>query len=135
MLFAAQVSADKPVELIRLSLTRARFCELLAISHGQMKDTGMAFLTGMMSLMDAILDESMQSVMQKLPLSNDIKAALLDNEGLLAQYLNLVKHYEKADWSQANDISKALNIADQVPDAYHEALSWVNEQMSLMVNT
>ena len=53
--------------------------------------------------------------------------------GLL--YLNLVKHYEKADWSQANDISKALNIADQVPDAYHEALSWVNEQMSLMVNT
>ena len=135
LLFAAQVSADKPVELIRLSLTRARFCELLAISHGQMKDTGMAFLTGMMSLMDAILDESMQSVMQKLPLSNDIKAALLDNEGLLAQYLNLVKHYEKADWSKANDISKALNIADQVPDAYHEALSWVNEQMSLMVNT
>ncbi|EAW25813.1 hypothetical protein ATW7_09858 [Alteromonadales bacterium TW-7] len=135
LLFAAQVSADKPVELIRLSLTRARFCELLAISHGQMKDTGMAFLTGMMSLMDAILDESMQSVMQKLPLSNDIKAALLDNEGLLAQYLNLVKHYEKADWSQANDISTALNIADKVPDAYHEALSWVNEQMSLMVNT
>lgn len=134
LLFAAQVSADKPVELIKLSLTRARFGELLAISHGQFKDTGMAFLTGMMSLMDAILDESMESVMQKLPLSNEIKAALLDNEGLLAQYLNLVKYYEQANWSAANDITTELNLGEKVPDAYHEALAWVDEQMHLMIH-
>ena len=134
LLFAAQVSADKPVELIKLSLTRARFGELLAISHGQLKDTGMAFLTGMMSLMDAILDESMESVMQKLPLSNEIKAALLDNEGLLAQYLNLVKYYEQANWSAANDITTDLNLGEKVPDAYHEALAWVDEQMHLMIH-
>jgi EAL and modified HD-GYP domain-containing signal transduction protein len=134
LLFAAQVSADKPVELIRLSLTRARFGELLAISHGQLKDTGMAFLTGMMSLMDAILDESMDSVMQKLPLSNEIKRALLNDEGLLAKYLKLVKFYEQANWQAANKITKELNLGDKVPDAYHEALSWVNEQMKLMIN-
>ncbi|MBA6409875.1 HDOD domain-containing protein [Pseudoalteromonas sp. 5Ae-yellow] len=134
LLFAAQVSADKPVELIRLSLTRARFAELLAISHGQFKDTGMAFLTGMMSLMDAILDESMESVMKKLPLSNDIKAALLNDEGLLAKYLNLVKYYEQANWSDANELTKELNLGEKVPDAYHEALAWVNEQMQLVVN-
>ncbi|MDO6836270.1 HDOD domain-containing protein [Pseudoalteromonas carrageenovora] len=134
LLFAAQVSADKPVELIRLSLTRARFGELLAISHGQFKDTGMAFLTGMMSLMDAILDESMESVMKKLPLSNDIKAALLEDEGLLAKYLNLVKYYEQANWEAANALTKELNLGDKVPDAYHEALGWVSEQMQLMVN-
>ncbi|WP_338363118.1 HDOD domain-containing protein [uncultured Pseudoalteromonas sp.] len=133
LLFAAQVSADKPVELIRLSLTRARFGELLAISHGQFKDTGMAFLTGMMSLMDAILDESMESVMQKLPLSTEIKAALLNGEGLLAKYLNLVKYYEHADWEAANTIAKELNLGGEVADAYHESLAWVNEQMQLMV--
>ena len=133
LLFAAQVSADKPVELIRLSLTRARFGELLAISHGQFKDTGMAFLTGMMSLMDAILDETMESVMQKLPLSAEIKAALLNDEGLLAQYLNLVKFYEHADWEAANEIAKQLNLGEEVANAYHDALTWVNEQMQLMV--
>lgn len=133
LLFAAQVSADKPVELIRLSLTRARFGELLAISHGQFKDTGMAFLTGMMSLMDAILDETMESVMQKLPLSAEIKAALLNDEGLLAQYLNLVKFYEHADWEAANEIAKQLNLGEEVTNAYHDALTWVNEQMQLMV--
>jgi c-di-GMP-related signal transduction protein len=134
LLFAAQMSADKPTELIRLSLTRARFSELLAISHGQFKDTGMAFLTGMMSLMDAILDESMQSVMKKLPLSNEIKAALLNDEGLLASYLNLVKFYEQGNWPAANELTEKLALGEKVPDAYHEAINWVNEQMQIMID-
>lgn len=132
LLFAAQVAADKPAELIRLSLTRARFAELLAINHGKLKDTGMAFLTGMMSLMDAILDEEMQSVMKKLPLSNDIKLALLNEEGVLAQYLRLVKRYEQANWQGAEAIQQELGLAaSKVPDAYHDAVNWANEQMSV----
>ena len=88
LLFTAQVSADKPSELIRLTLARARFLELLAISHGQLRETGIAFLTGMMSLMDAILDERYgKRVMQKLPLSNEIKAALLNRRR--ATWLNI----------------------------------------------
>ena len=132
LLFAAQVSADKPAELIRLSLTRARFAELLAISHGKLRDTGMAFLTGMMSLMDAILDEDMPSVMNKLPLTNEIKDALLKGEGLLATYLNLVKFYEQANWEKAKEIQQQLGLKpEEVPDAYHDALSWSNDQMSV----
>ncbi|KTF16209.1 EAL and HDOD domain-containing protein [Pseudoalteromonas sp. H105] len=133
LLFAAQVAADKPAELIRLSLTRARFTELLAIEHHKIKDTGMAFLTGMMSLMDAILDESMESVMKKLPLSNDIKDALIEDKGTLAQYLRLVKLYEQANWEGANSIIDELSLgADVVPDSYHEALTWANSQMKVL---
>lgn len=135
LLFAAQVSADKPLELISLSLTRARFCELLAISHRKLKDTGMAFLTGMMSLMDAILDEEMDSIMLKLPLSNEIKTALLNNEGLLAEYLNLVTLYEHGDWQAAKEKAQQLNLGDEVSDAYHEALNWVSEQMQVMIDS
>ncbi|NHH91248.1 HDOD domain-containing protein [Pseudoalteromonas sp. MB47] len=132
LLFAAQVAADKPAELIRLSLTRARFAELLAISHGKMRDTGMAFLTGMMSLMDAILDEDMPSVMNKLPLTIEIKDALLKDEGLLATYLKLVKFYEQANWEKAKEIQQQLGLKpEEVPDAYHDALSWSNDQMSV----
>ena len=134
LLFAAQVSADKPLELIKLSLTRARFCELLAISNSKLNDTGMAFLTGMMSLMDAILDEEMESVMLKLPLSNEIKTALLNNEGLLAEYLNLVTLYEQGDWQAANDKAQQLGLDDKVAEAYHEALNWVSEQMQIMID-
>ncbi|MEL0640841.1 HDOD domain-containing protein [Pseudoalteromonas aliena] len=134
LLFTAQISAEKPTELIRLTLTRARFLEKLALYHGEFKETGIAFLTGLMSLMDAILDENMEKVMLKLPLSNKIKTALLNDEGLLAKYLNLVKYHEQANWSAANEIAKELNLCEKVPVAYNEALSWTNEQMKLMTN-
>jgi EAL and modified HD-GYP domain-containing signal transduction protein len=134
ILFAAQVSQNKPVELIRLSLSRARFGELLAIQHNN-KNAGMAFLTGMMSVMDAILDESMEDVMEKLPLSPEIKEALLNDSGALAQYLNLVKYYEQANWDEANNMASQLGFdTNQVASAYHDSLSWVSEQMQLMNN-
>ncbi|MBQ4831747.1 HDOD domain-containing protein [Pseudoalteromonas sp. MMG010] len=134
ILFASQVSQNKPVELIRLSLVRARFSELLANTHNS-NNSSMAFLTGMMSVMDAILDEDMQSVMKKLPLSPQIKTALLEDSGELAQYLNLVKYYEQANWTAANTLCQALSIdKSNIPNTYHEALLWVNEQMQLMNN-
>ncbi|MFC3032431.1 EAL and HDOD domain-containing protein [Pseudoalteromonas fenneropenaei] len=133
LLFAAQVSSEKPVELIKLSLTRARFAELLAIHHGKLKDPGMAFLAGMMSLMDAILDESMESVMSKLPLSVDIKDALLRREGQLAAYLNLVIDYEQARWEDAHQLAGSMLInAEVLPEYYHDAVAWCQEQMTVL---
>ncbi|AZZ98920.1 HDOD domain-containing protein [Pseudoalteromonas sp. R3] len=133
LLFASQVSSEKPLELVRLSLTRARFAELLAVKHNKLKDTGMAFLAGMMSLMDAILDESMDSVMNKLPLAIEIKDALLKQEGLLASYLTLIKMYEQANWQGANELAQQLSLdPDLLPDYYHEALQWCDQQMEVM---
>lgn len=129
VLFTAQVSSEKPAELMRLAMTRAKFAEGIAAMHRK-TDIAKAFLTGMMSLMDAILDESMTSVMSKLPLSKDIKDALVENQGLLAEYLALVKCYEQGLWQQANLAIEKLGLDGKVlPDAYHEAVQWANEQM------
>lgn len=131
LLFTAQISSDKPAELMRLSMTRAKFAEGLAELHGT--DASKAYLTGMMSLMDALLDEPIESVMQKLPLAKDIKDALVEGSGVLADYLKLMQWYEQADWQQASTLIEQLQLpADKVPDAYHEALSWANEQMKVM---
>lgn len=129
VLFTAQVSSEKPAELMRLAMTRAKFAEGIATMHRK-TDIAKAFLTGMMSLMDAILDEPMTSVMSKLPLSKDIKDALVGNEGLLAEYLGLVKCYEQAMWQAANVAIEKMGLdAKLLPDAYHEAVQWANEQM------
>jgi EAL and modified HD-GYP domain-containing signal transduction protein len=129
VLFTAQVSSEKPAELMRLAMTRAKFAEGIATMHRK-TDIAKAFLTGMMSLMDAILDEPMTSVMSKLPLSKDIKDALVENEGILAEYLGLVKCYEQAMWQAANVAIEKLGLdAKLLPDAYHEAVQWANEQM------
>ncbi|SNY51520.1 EAL and modified HD-GYP domain-containing signal transduction protein [Arsukibacterium tuosuense] len=132
LLFTAQISSDKPAELMRMSMTRARFAEGLANIDGKV-DTGKAFLTGLMSLMDAILDEPITSVMEKLPLAKEIKDALVENSGVLAEYMTLIKYYEAAQWQQANQAMNQLGIAsDKVPDAYHTAVQWANEQMKAL---
>jgi len=129
VLFTAQVSSEKPAELMRLAMTRAKFAEGIALLHRQ-TDTAKAFLTGMMSLMDAILDEPMSSVLTKLPLAKDIKDALVGEPGLLSEYLALVKCYERAEWQDANLAIAKLKLDPKVlPDKYHEAVQWANEQM------
>lgn len=132
LLFTAQISSDKPAELMRMSMTRARFAEGLAQLHGKV-DTDKAFLTGLMSLMDAILDEPIDSVMSKLPLAKEIKEALVEHKGTLADYIKLIQFYETAQWQEASTAINALQLAnDKVPDAYHTAVQWANEQMKAL---
>ncbi|CAM3952993.1 HDOD domain-containing protein [Pseudoalteromonas byunsanensis] len=131
--FAAQISPEKPAELIKLSLTRARFCEQLALNANSTKYVGPAFLTGMMSLIDAIRDDSMENIMDKLPLVDSIKQALVSGEGPLAHLLLIVQSYEQADWQAAQAQCLALNIdPDVLPLAYNDALNWCNEQMQVL---
>lgn len=132
LLFTAQISSDKPAELMRMSMTRARFAEGLAQLHGEV-DTDKAFLTGLMSLMDAILDEPIDSVMSKLPLAKEIKEALVEKKGTLADYIKLIQFYETAQWQEASTAINTLQLAnDKVPDAYHTAVQWANEQMKAL---
>lgn len=132
LLFTAQISSDKPAELMRMSMTRARFAEGLAQLHGKV-DTDKAFLTGLMSLMDAILDEPIDSVMSKLPLAKEIKEALVEKKGALADYIKLIQFYETAQWQEASTAINSLQLAnDKVPDAYHTAVQWANEQMKAL---
>jgi c-di-GMP-related signal transduction protein len=132
MLFTAQVSSGKPAELMRMAMTRARFAEDLARLAG-FAEVSKAFLTGMMSLMDAILDEPISSVMTKLPLSKDIKDALVEGSGPMAQFLQLIKLYEHAAWTDANALISLLKLdSKSVPDAYHTAIQWANEQMKAL---
>ncbi|RVT45353.1 HDOD domain-containing protein [Rheinheimera sediminis] len=132
VLFAAHSASTKPPELMRLAMTRARFAEGIA-KLADFSDVSKAFLTGMMSLIDAILDEPMSSVMNKLPLSKDIKDALIDDVGPLAQYIQLIKFYEQAAWDYANMRIQLMGLDSRaVPDAYHTAVHWANEQMKAL---
>ncbi|MEO2266863.1 EAL and HDOD domain-containing protein [Pseudoalteromonas pernae] len=134
LLFTAQLSSDKPAELMLLSLTRARFAEVLAEKHPGSVDSGRAFLTSMMSLLDAILDQDMAEVVERLPLANDIKVALRDREGDLAKYITLVEQYEQAKWQDANKTMEEMKLdATTVPDAYHEAIHWAQEQIQAIM--
>lgn len=136
VLFSAQIASDKPPELMAMSLTRARFAEGLALESVKFEDSSVAFLTGMLSLIDTILGEDMSEAMDKLPLSSDIKQALISGDGVLAHALNVARAYEASDWDVAKKELAFLAIDElKIPKIYHDAVQWSNEQMEFILST
>jgi len=119
-----------------MSLTRACFIEGLAMESVKFKDSSVGFLTGMLSLIDVILGEEMHDAMEKLPLSNDIKSALISGDGILANLLNVTRAYETLNWKLAEEELALLEInEDKVPMIYERATQWANEQMKFILTT
>jgi len=136
VLFSAQMVSDKPPELMAMSLCRAKFLEGLAVHSPKIDSASVAFLTGMMSLIDVIIGESMESAMDKLPLGNDIKDALLNNNGPLAMLLAVAKNYEQTKWESSDSDLDGLGIAhDKVPEIYRDSVRWANEQMEFVLSS
>jgi EAL and modified HD-GYP domain-containing signal transduction protein len=95
LVIISELAAAKPPELVRLSVVRARFCELLAEDCHHRESASEVFLLGLFSLIDAILDTPMAQMMEKLPLSDGIKEALLIHQGPFAPFLDAAIAYEK----------------------------------------
>lgn len=128
----SKLADDKPDELIRTSIIRAKFCELLAGSNGGGVDPTELFTLGLFSMIDAILDNSMENLMKKLPLSESIKNALIEGKGPLKEYLDIVRSYESGDWEGMIAANSRLNIdEEQLPDHYMEALEWADRLSKL----
>lgn len=131
VLFAAQVGAEKPAELMKLSMSRARFAELMAQDHKD--DPSTAFLTGMMSLIDAMLDEPIATVMNKLPLAEPIKKALVERKGIMAFYIEIGKCFENANWERAEKLILQIGLdKNHIPSLYQEAVHWSDIQMEAL---
>lgn len=97
LVLISELAVDKPRELVRLSVVRARFCELLTQRCPQEFSASELFLLGLFSLIDALLDAPMAQMMEKLPLSDAIKEALIQGEGPYAPFLTAVIAYEKGE--------------------------------------
>ncbi|WP_441002701.1 EAL and HDOD domain-containing protein [Pseudocolwellia agarivorans] len=133
LMFATNINPDKPSELINSAMARAKFCELAAENMNNNIDSSKAFLTGLLSLIDAILDEDIESVLAKLPLAKEIKDALLTHEGDMAQLIKLVEFIEHAQWDESVVTMETLGLTkDQVIKDYNDAISWADEQSEHM---
>ncbi|WP_448549193.1 EAL and HDOD domain-containing protein [Thalassotalea fusca] len=129
LMFATNVNPDKPSELINEAMTRAKFCELVSTQINTPLDTSIAFLTGLLSLIDAILDEELSSVLEKLPLAQEIKDTLLNKKGVMAAIIKLLEFIERAEWDKTSLVIEKLGLdKDQVNKDYNEALNWADEQ-------
>jgi EAL and modified HD-GYP domain-containing signal transduction protein len=132
LMFAVTANPNKPSELINLAMTRAKFCELVAHNSNLQLDISIAFLTGLLSMIDAILDEEMATVLEKLPLSQEIKDPLLTEKGLMAAIIKLIELIEQAHWDKTNIVIEKLQLdKDKVVEYYNQSLAWADEQSQL----
>ena len=124
----AGMGEDKPAALVVTSMVRARFCELLAPLAGFALRATELFLMGLFSLMDAILGRSMPDVLRDLPISSDVKQALLGSGGCFRKFHELVTCYETGNWQNTGRIAADLRLSEPgIAGAYLEAVQWTHE--------
>lgn len=116
-----KLCSDKPNELMRLSLLRAKFAENLASVFGMAMRSQELFLTGLFSILDIILDCSMEEALSMVRVSGKIRTALLEHTGSLAEVLHFIVKYESAEWQEVSRQLVLKNI--EIPDVSH---AWVS---------
>jgi len=127
-LLSLQGFEDRPSSLLVLALTRARMCEQLG-RLGGVKDSGPFFITGLFSLLNAILGLSTERIVENLPLTPAISRALIAGEGTLGKALQCTRAYERAAWSQVVYGDLPPNI---IRAAYVDALFWAEKARQLL---
>jgi EAL and modified HD-GYP domain-containing signal transduction protein len=115
---------DVPDELVALGLRRAHMCEILAGS-ASLEERETLFTIGLFSVADALLNIPMDEVLESLPFTDEIQAALLRREGPKGELLAAVAAYERGEFPQLSPI--ATPSTPSMAGAYRSAMEWADE--------
>lgn len=127
LLSLTNLGDEKPLEIIHMSLVRAKFFDLLAERRGLKNNPPIAFLVGLFSLLEGLLDQSMTDIVKQLPLSDEVNDALLGKNIEMNNYMTLVRSLESALWLNVIKQAKILNIDQkQLHVLYNQAIVWGN---------
>lgn len=107
-------------EQLSTAMTRARTCELLAREVGTVKADA-AFVAGLLSSLELVLGLPMDTLLERLPLTDELTAALTRHEGPLGQLVAAVLAYEAEDLAAVERSGMALF---DVSRAYLAAVGW-----------
>jgi EAL and modified HD-GYP domain-containing signal transduction protein len=117
--------SDQPTELIKLALTRARFCQLQALDEGL--DDARCFTLGLLSLLDVFTSASLEDAVASVTLSDDMRQELLQRVGDGGRLLV---------WVEALEQGQASSATAQIPLSagihFQQASAWAEETSGLL---
>ncbi|WP_247664831.1 HDOD domain-containing protein [Pseudoalteromonas sp. MMG010] len=135
ILAISELGSNKPVELTKLALTRAKLLSLLLGDDHNLSQQG--YLVGLLSLLDAMLDLDLEMIVSELGLDKRIANALLLSQGKLGECLALVRAIE-ADSADVTNLllNKAQGaLADDVFNEYIlESIFYADEIIESMAS-
>lgn len=125
LIAVSELSRGKPEILLITSLVRAKFCEVICKSVANDQVAAEAFLTGMLSLLDAILDQPMNEILSSLNLTESIRRSLLDRESSNGVLIDLIQSLEEADWRWMAALAFQMGLDEQlIFSSYETAVIW-----------
>lgn len=131
LLFAQQKQAGSgPSVLMQRAAMRGRLMELLTkgVNAAPAREfQEQAFMVGVFSLLDILLNDTLDNILESLHLADDIEAALLRHDGTLGEMLRLVERAENFDFEETAYQLAKLNIAPEFFSlAQASALNWTH---------
>ena len=128
LLFASGQPDHRTLALMKNALVRARLTELLGQKKLKPQDQDGLFITGIFSLLDALLNLPMETALASLKLPAVIEAALTKREGIYAPYLDLAIACEEAEDQVIATYAAVSGIsAEAINLAHVQALVWAEE--------
>lgn len=136
MLYVIDSHVKMPTMLLYTVIWRAKFMELMSTQcnhHGSIVHHDAVFITGILSLADMLLNETMESIVIKMSLAKTIQDALLNRTGLAGDLLALAEALEAAEFERVANYSEKLHTSKGVIMAcQNEALIWTHQVLSHM---
>ncbi len=135
VIIAADISEGKPIELLKESLFRAKFCELLGENaKGAEKDEDF-FMLGLLSHIDAFFGQPKSVLLEDLPISHNIKNVLIgsDEPSLLHDSLEIAQALGMGMWDYVDNISQKNNIdGSLIKNSYFSAVNHANDYVAMV---
>lgn len=128
LLFTATRDGGPPPAVCQKAVVRARLVELLALETGMDADQAdQAFVTGLFSLLDAMLPLTLAAALALVHVPEAVSRALLQGEGRLAMLLTLAQACESSDDLAFDHIARILGLSStQINGAHLQALAWTD---------
>lgn len=119
LILLRELSAEKPSEIVRVSLSRAIFSEKVAPYFGLGERHAEVFIVGLFSLIDAIMERPLFEILDQLPLSVDLKDALLGAPNAFHNILRLLVYYEKGNWDMVMTICESVGVSYEIMNRHY----------------
>jgi c-di-GMP-related signal transduction protein len=116
-------------ELTIVTLTRAKLCELIARQIEAYKPS-CYYLLGLISAIEKINSDSMEAILQGLPLQDEMYEALQGKENHYRLVLDLVEAVESANWKGISNLCNRMNLTERdLFRIYAESLNWTKKMI------
>lgn len=102
-------------EFLKMSFMRANFCsELMNYAKEMPISKSEAYLLGMFSTLNYLIDAPLEEILSEVPVADEIKEALLNHTGRCGRLYDLVLSYERADWTSIASLAEDLGIENNL---------------------